>query len=419
MGYKCKSSSSCRGRKCNDCSTSALFSSSSSSSSSCCKSSRSCDSCNDSSSSCCTSSSSCCKCSSESECTDTCNQCSLKSSLCGSCSTSFCNSDSACCWNDSTCCTSSSSCCCNYPLDPDLYFRDGKYLEWKRACSLVQFVDYMMYCKFVSQMVRARQPANDVAKYSAWKLTQAQMEKDQAKGDYAEWKNTVSKEDYACWYNYMHFLEQQRRSCASKCTQYALYKYITTYKSQYTYCIYRRFMMYLMLEAKVGAKLCRQRDLCCLFRKKAKATRCLRMKDQFCEWQARGDHGPAEFSAFLRYYCCDRKAVNQVFFINRVCVRAGCDSYSRDCLYFYIKRYMSFKLYKKYQKFLAWLAYANENELSWKDIKAYCEWKCTYSACIRKRNLKRWRTCYSQCDYDELMTKFFCFLKLLARKCCC
>lgn len=417
MGYKCKSSSSCRTRCCNDCSTSALFTSSSSSSSSCsCSSSSGC-SCNSSSSSCCSSSSSCCS-SSSSKCSDSCNKCSLDSSLCGSCSTSFCNSNSSCCWNESSCCSSSSSCCCNYPLDPELYVHDDKYMSWKRACGLLEFIEFMTYCKFVSHMVRTKQSANDVAKFNTWKLTQANIDKAQAKKDYDDWHGTISKEDYACWYNYMHFRLRQRRHCSVKCTQYALFKYITSYKSQYTYCIYRRFMMFLMLLRQVGAQLCRRRDLCCLFKKRAKATRCVNMKRQFCEWQSQ-EHGPEEFHLFLKYYCCDKKAVNQVFFINRVCVRSGCDSFANDCLYFYVKRYISFKLYKKYEKFLAWLAYADSNGYSWKNLKEYCSWKCTYSACIRKKNLKCWRKCFTQCDYNHLMGQFFCFLKITAKGCCC
>ena len=298
-----------------------------------------------------------------------------------------------------------------------MYSKDGNYLDWKRGASLKDFVEFFQFCRYLTAMVQAKQDFRDVNKWSAWRASQPELDQKKLKMEFADWKNSISKEDYAYWYNYMHFLVLCSRSCKTKCTQYALYKYIVNCATNATYCVFRRFALFQQLEQTKGVKYCQGSGFCKYFKCRAKAVRCMNMKKQFLNWQKHGEHGQCEFAAFLRYYKCDRAVVNRLLFINRVCVRGGCQTFANDRLYFYVKRYMSFSLYKRYEKFLAWYAYAQDNSLDWKSMSAYRDWRCSYSACIRKKNLKRWRKCFNDTDYNMLMNNFWCFLKLKAKHC--
>ena len=340
----------------------------------------------------------------------------MGSSVCGSCSENFCQDDSSCYWDN---CSSDcqSSCCCDYPLQKELYSKDGKYLAWKRGASMKEFMEFFLFCRYMTAMLNAGQDIRDVNKWSAWRNAQANLDQKKMKAEYADWKNSISMEDYVYWYNFMHFTALCARSCKTKCTQYALYKYIVKCATKANYCLFKRFAVFQQYEQAKGAKYCQGRAFCKEFKCRAKAARCLDMKKQFLDWQKNGEHGQCEFAAFLRYYKCDRAVVNRLLFINRVCVRGGCQTFANDALYFYVKKYMSFSLYKKYEKFRAWYAYAQENSLDWKSMREYRNWRCTYSACIRKRNLKRWRKCFNDDDYNLLMNNFWCFLKIKAKSC--
>ena len=340
----------------------------------------------------------------------------MGSSVCPG-SESFCQSNSTCYWDSCGSECNSSSNCCQYALNVDLYANDGKYLSWKRNATMKEFIEFFQFCRYLTAMLRAKQDFSDVNKWTAWRASQPELDQKKMKTEFADWKNSISKEDYAYWYNYMQFLVLCSRACKTKCTQYALYKYITKCATNATYCIFRRFTIYLKLEQAKGAKFCQSRGFCSYFKCQAKAVGCMDMKQQFLDWQKNGDHGQCEFAAFLRYYKCDRSVVNRLLFINRVCVRGGCQSFANDRLYFYVKRYMSFGLYKRYEKFKAWYAYAEENGLSWRSMSDYRNWRCSYSACIRKKNLKRWRKCFNEEDYNMLMSLFWCFLKLKAKSC--
>ena len=174
---------------------------------------------------------------------------------------------------------------------------------------------------------------------------------------------------------------------------------------------------------------CKEKKIkCCEFKKWMKhcADKC---EDFLCDYEAwKCEKSDCDFAVWLKFYKCYKKELRKPLYQNcGNCCECStsavdstseetddsseedqlfpCHSWVKNSLYFYLKRYISCKLYKAYKRYVLFT-----RQTAYPDYCDYIDNTDSDEFDVSKKELKNWRKCYSEEDYNALFA-FFCWLK--------
>lgn len=342
---------------------------------------------------------------------------------------------------------------------------DHDYMVWRRS-SFPAFLEYRKYCEWSAVSSRHGVNIDDYQAYAQWEQTQGQKLQLSAQSDYEAYaRSAPSAADYAHWLEYRqwcggrHKCKKEKKLCARQskpkyCVAYALYRYYKKHCSKRSYQIYHCFRLFqrwlderkrvhddyddyqhVVCPCQDCRKKCEKKRKGCDkvkckdFKKWLKCHRkeikCLDFKCDYEHWRC--EKGDEDFCHWLKFYKCYKKQLRKPLYAN--CDDCGssssssccssssdeglfdCQSWAKDSLYFYLKRYISCKLYCAYKKYVLWTR-ANEDAPEDEQI-SYCDWLDQQDDCDMKCSKKewcKWQKCYSEADHDALFA-FFCWLR--------
>ena len=213
------------------------------------------------------------------------------------------------------------------------------------------------------------------------------------------------------------------KRCDKKCKKgvsYALYKYYGNLKSgcdlyvkqSYGLKVFCQFIMFKKYEEIYGPVY--SKKACRCYKKWLKCQEYCCTKQSYKQWKKECST-KVEYCQWCRFNKCRKVLVNKVLYMTRVKPIIGGETFCRDNLYKYLKEYMNFSTWRRFEVYKLWRDYATENGLDINSCKEYRTWrKNVYDrkTKLTKKHWRCWKIRESQDDYDAL-NAFFLWMKQL------